>query len=362
MKKIVVLPGDGIGVEVTRAALLVLKSISERFALSLDIKEFLIGGASIDAYGVPIEDDVISACKNADAILLGAVGGPRWDHLPPESRPETALLRLRKELGLFTNLRPVKVYDALTQVSSLKADLLKHVDILIVRELTGGIYFGEPKFIHRRNGTERAVDTMEYRNWEIERIARVAFEAARYRRRKVTSVDKANVLVTSKLWRQTVTRVSREYPDVQLEHMLVDNCAMQLMRNPRHFDVILTENMFGDILSDEAATLTGSLGMLPSASLGENTGLYEPVHGSAPDIAGKNVANPLGAIASVALMFRYTFKMEEAAQLIERSIQTVLESGFRSSDIYSRGKKRLGTMEMAEQIISEMELFFLPYI
>ncbi|RMD92400.1 MAG: 3-isopropylmalate dehydrogenase [Calditrichaeota bacterium] len=362
MKKIVVLPGDGIGVEVTRAALMVLRAVSERFALSVDIKELLIGGASLDTYGVPIEEEVLSACKNADAVFLGAVGGPRWDHLPPDNRPESALLRLRKELGLFTNLRPVKIYDDLVHVSSIKSDLLRHVDILIVRELTGGIYFGEPKFIDRQNGTERAVDTLEYRNWEIERIARVAFEAARYRRKKVTSVDKANVLVTSQLWRRTVEQVAQDYPEVELEHVLVDNCAMQLMRNPQQFDVILTENMFGDILSDEAAMLAGSLGMLPSASLGESTGLYEPVHGSAPDIAGKNIANPLGAIASVAMMFRYTFKMEEAAQLIERSIQTVLESGFRCADIYSKGKRKVGTMEMAELIISEMELFFLPYI
>ena len=361
-KKVVVLPGDGIGVEVTQAALKVLDYVSKMFDLTIEIQECLIGGASLDAYGVPIQEEVLAVCQDADAVLLGAVGGPKWDHLPKEQRPEIALLRLRKELGLFTNLRPIKVLEPLLNASTLKPEVISNTDILIVRELTGGIYFGLPKFTESLGSGERAVDTMEYRTFEIERIARVAFEAAIQRKQSVTSVDKANVLATSQLWRKTVDRISREYPNVALRHMLVDNCAMQLVQNPVQFDVLLTENMFGDILSDEAAMIAGSLGMLPSASLGSKLGLYEPVHGSAPDIAGKNLANPLAAIGSVAMMFRYSFEMEEGAQLIERATQSVLESGVSSSDFAVSGQRTLGTTEMGEEIINEMNTFFLPYI
>ena len=327
-KKVILLPGDGIGVEVTQAAVKVLNCVCEMFGLPLELQECLVGGASIDAHGIPIEDEVLAACQEADAVFLGAVGGPKWDHLPKDQRPEIALLRLRKELGLFTNLRPVKVFEALLNSSTLKPEVIENIDILIVRELTGGIYFGQPKFTEVLDGEERAVDTMEYRTSEIERIARVAFDAARSRRKRMHSVDKANVLVTSQLWRKTVDRISTDYPDVTLEHMLVDNCAMQLVRNPNQFDVLLTENMFGDILSDEAAMITGSLGMLPSASLGSEVGLYEPVHGSAPDISGKNLANPLAAIGSIAMMFRYSFEMEEAAQRIEQAIQNLLNASY----------------------------------
>jgi 3-isopropylmalate dehydrogenase len=361
-RKVVVLPGDGIGVEVTQAALKVLDCVSKMFGLTVEVKERLIGGASLDAIGVPIEEDVLAACRDADAVFLGAVGGPKWDDYPKELRPETALLGLRKELGLFTNLRPIKVFEPLLDASSLKPEVISNTDILIVRELTGGVYFGKPKFTESLGDQERAVDTMEYRTFEIERIARVAFDAARLRRRVVTSVDKANVLATSQLWRKTVDRIAAEYPDIALHHMLVDNCAMQLVHNPMQFDVLLTENMFGDILSDEAAMITGSLGMLPSASLGRSVGLYEPVHGSAPDIAGKNIANPLAAIASVALMFRYSFEMEEAARLIERATEAVLEAGASSSDIATQGKRVLGTSEMGDEVIDEMNGFFLPYI
>ncbi len=361
-KRVVVLPGDGIGVEVTKAAMKVLDCVSKMFDLTIEIQEYLIGGASIDACGVPIEDDVISTCKAADAVFLGAVGGPKWDQLPKEQRPEVALLRLRKELGLFTNLRPVKVLEPLLNASTLKPEVISNTDILIVRELTGGIYFGTPKFTETLGVEERAVDTMEYRTFEVERIARVAFEAAQKRRKSVTSVDKANILATSQLWRKTVDRISKEYPDVSLNHMLVDNCAMQLVHNPMQFDVLLTENMFGDILSDEAAMITGSLGMLPSASLGSKVGLYEPVHGSAPDIAGKDLANPLAAIGSIALMFRYSLEMEEAAQLIEKAMLDVLETGVSSSDLALAGKRILGTSEMGEKVVNEMNAFFLPII
>lgn len=362
MKKIVVLPGDGIGVEVTQAAMEVLQSVARRFDLTVETQEFLVGGTCLDAYGVPITDEILTACARADAVFLGAVGGPKWDDLPDDKRPEMALLKLRQALELYTNLRPVKVFEALMNASTLKPEVVKNADILIVRELTGGIYFGQPKFTEAIGVEERAVDTMEYRTSEIQRIARVAFEAAKARQKKVISVDKANILATSQLWRKTVNQISQNYPEIMLEHMLVDNCAMQLLRNPGQFDVILTENMFGDILSDEASMITGSLGMLPSASLGSKVGLYEPVHGSAPDIAGQNLANPLAAIGSVALMFRYSFDMEDAAQLIERAIVSVLNAGFRSTDLSANGNKMLTTFEMGEEIINEMDAFFLPYI
>ncbi len=353
-KSIVALPGDGIGVEVTRAAMRVLQAAGKKHGLSFEIQEFPVGGAALDTQGTPIKFEVIEACQGADAVFLGAVGGPKWDNNPKELRPEIALLTLRKELDLFTNFRPVKVYDSLVHASTLKPEVIRGVDVLVVRELTGGIYFGKPRATEQVNGEERAIDTMVYRTSEIERIARVAFEAARLRRQKVTSVDKANILATSQLWRKTVARVARNYPEVKFEHMLVDNCAMQIVRAPAQFDVILTENMFGDILSDEASMLTGSLGMLPSASLGHGVAMYEPVHGSAPDIAGQDRANPIAAIGSIAMMFRYSFELSEAAAQIEQAISSVLESGFRCADFAEPNQRVLGTTAMTDKIIARL--------
>ncbi|MEI6512547.1 MAG: 3-isopropylmalate dehydrogenase [bacterium] len=332
--KIAVLPGDGVGVEVTAEAVKVLKAIGRKFKIEMVFEEALIGGVAYDATGHPLPDETLALCKSSDAVLLGAVGGPKWDKIqPPSLRPEAgALLPLRRALGLFANLRPAKLSNALIHTAPLKTELIEGLDILVVRELTGGIYFGEPK--ERRDNGKTAVDTCVYTAKEIEQIAKVGFEAARMRRKQLTSVDKANVLETSRLWREVVIEVSAHYPDIQLNHMLVDNAAMQLVRSPLQFDVILTENMFGDILSDEAAMLTGSLGMLPSASLGEGDfGLYEPVHGSAPDIAGQNKANPMAAILSTAMLMRYTAHHEEAAQTIEKAVENCLSSGTSTSDI-----------------------------
>lgn len=351
--KLCVLPGDGIGTEVTEVALKLLHDLLESEGIELEASTHLIGGASLDATGLPITDEVVNAAKNADAVLLGAVGGPKWDILPSDKRPEKALLRIRKELGLFNNLRPVRVFPALADASSLKRELVENVDLLVVRELTGGLYFGEPKFVATdKHDGEMAVDTMVYHTYEIERIVRSAFEAAQSRRLKVTSVDKANILVTSQLWRKTVDRIAKDYPNVAYEHMLVDNCAMQLVRNPSQFDVIVTENMFGDILSDEAAMLTGSIGMLPSASLGTGTALYEPVHGSAPDIAGKDIANPIATIASVALMLRHTMKRHDLADRLDHAISETLSEGYRCADITLGAEKVVGTREMG-QLISD---------
>lgn len=350
-KHITVLPGDGIGPEVTREAIRVLETTGKKYDLTFEFKEFAFGGAAIDEYGAPINDELIEAAKASDAVLLGAVGGPKWDNQPKDKRPEAGLLGIRNALGLYTNLRPVKVYDALADASTLKRDIIEGVDLLVVRELTGGIYFGKPRLTEQVGDEERAVDTMEYRTSEIERIAVAAFEAAGIRGGRVCSVDKSNILDTSRLWRKTVTRVAEKYPNIQLDHLLVDNCAMQLVRNPKQFDVIVTENMFGDILSDEAAMLTGSIGMLPSASLGNGTGLYEPVHGSAPDIAGTGKANPLAAIASVALLFRYSLDSDQAAQDIEEAIQTLLKQGYRTADISSdNDTKVLSTSEVGDKI------------
>lgn len=352
---IVVLPGDGIGVEVTHAAVSVLEQLCSGQNIDINFTYHLIGGASLDALGIPVMDEVIEAAKNSDAVLLGAVGGPKWDTLPAHLRPEKALLRLRKELGLFNNLRPVKVYDALVDASTLKAEIVTGVDLLVVRELTGGLYFGEPKMVAPDSmGGERAVDSMIYHTFEIERIVRAAFDAARLRRSKVTSVDKANILATSQLWRKTVDQIAQSYPDVVCEHMLVDNCAMQLVRNPSQFDVIVTENMFGDILSDEAAMLTGSIGMLPSASLGTGTAMYEPVHGSAPDIAGKDIANPLATIASVAMMLRFSLGLADMADTLEQAIEDVLAEGYRCADLPQGASHVVGTTEMAERIKSKL--------
>nr|3U1H_A Chain A, 3-isopropylmalate dehydrogenase [Bacillus sp. (in: firmicutes)]3U1H_B Chain B, 3-isopropylmalate dehydrogenase [Bacillus sp. (in: firmicutes)] len=349
-KKIAVLPGDGIGPEVMEAAIEVLKAVAERFGHEFEFEYGLIGGAAIDEAGTPLPEETLDVCRGSDAILLGAVGGPKWDQNPSELRPEKGLLGIRKGLDLFANLRPVKVYDSLADASPLKKEVIEGVDLVIVRELTGGLYFGEPSERYEE-GEEAAVDTLLYTREEIERIIRKAFELALTRKKKVTSVDKANVLESSRLWREVAEEVAKEYPDVELEHMLVDNAAMQLIRNPRQFDVIVTENMFGDILSDEASMITGSLGMLPSASLStDGLGLYEPVHGSAPDIAGKGIANPLATILSAAMMLRYSFGLEEEAKAIEKAVEKVLAEGYRTADIAKPGGKYVSTTEMTDEV------------
>ena len=346
MFKIAVLPGDGIGPEVVREGMRVLERIGEKFNHQFSVRDALVGGAALDEVGIPLPEATLTLCKGFDAVLLGAVGGPKWDNNPPELKPEQALLGLRKELGLYANLRPAKIYPALINSSTLKQEILADVDLLVIRELTGGLYFGKPRGFQRIDGVECAVNTLVYSVPEIERIAVVAFDAARKRRKKVCSVDKANILETSQLWRRVVTDVAERYPDVELSHLYVDNCSMQLIRNPRQFDVIVTENMFGDILSDEAAMLTGSIGMLPSASLGGKVALYEPVHGSAPDIAGHGLANPLATIASVAMMLRHSFALDREAQAIEQAIDRVLADGRRTSDISPRGGGVIGTTAM----------------
>lgn len=347
--KVTLLPGDGIGLETTREATHVLIEICEVFGLDLRLDERDIGGAAIKKFGTPFPDETRDSCTSADAVLLGAVGSPEFDNLPAEFRPEKGLLALRKALGGFANLRPAFAYPALTNSSPLRQEVFAGTDMLIVRELLGGIYFGEPR--GRSDDKTKAFDTMIYSVSEIERIARIAFETARGRKRKVTSVDKSNVLESSRLWRETVNKVASEYPDIEVEHQLVDSCAMRLVTNPKSFDVILTENMFGDILSDEAAVLTGSLGMLPSATIGGTVDLFEPIHGSAPDIAGQNISNPLGAIASVAMLMRYTAKHEQAAQAIENAINQVLERGYRTPDIAENSNQYLlSTSEMGKLV------------
>jgi 3-isopropylmalate dehydrogenase len=363
MAHIAVLAGDGIGPEIVSEAIRVLQKADERFGLKLEFEEALVGGVAYDATGHPLPPATLDLCKRSDAVLLGAVGGPKWDNVqPPSLRPEVgALLPLRRELGLFANLRPAKLFRALSSVSSLRSDIVENgLDILVVRELTGGIYFGQPK--GRDADGQRAVDTCVYTRPEIERIARVGFEAARRRGKRLCSVDKANVLDTSRLWREVVMEVAADYPDISLSHMLVDNCAMQLVRDPRQFDVIVTENMFGDILSDEAAMLTGSLGMLPSASLGGATlnsaggtfGLYEPIHGSAPDIAGKGIANPLATILSTALMLRQSLGRDDAAAAIEQAVEQALDSGLRTGDIAPAGVTPVGSTGMTDAVIESL--------
>jgi 3-isopropylmalate dehydrogenase len=331
--KITVLPGDGIGPEVTAEAVKVLQAIAAIQGYRFEFEEHAIGGVAIKKFGSPLPRTTLDHCLASDAVLLGAVGTPEFDRVPPNQRPEAGLLLLRSALGGYANLRPAISYASIAGCSPLRAEVAGGTDILIVRELLGGLYFGEPRGVDSTNGGAVATNTMRYSVDEIERVARVAFEAARKRRGKVTSVDKANVLETSQLWRQTVTRVSQNYPDVTLEHLYVDACAMHLITNPRRFDVLLTENLFGDILSDEAAVITGSLGMLASATIGGDVGLYEPVHGSAPDIAGKGTANPCGAIASAAMMLRHSFDLEQEANDIELAIEHVLEAGYRTPDI-----------------------------
>ena len=354
MPKVCVFPGDGIGPEVIREALSVLRAVEEVSGKKLfETEEDLLGGASYDIHGVPMTDRAMSLARSSDAVLLGAVGGPKWDSLPFEIRPERALLGLRKTLGLFANLRPAKVHEPLLDASPLRKELVEGIDLLIVRELTGGIYFGEPRGVHVIEGVETGINTEVYTRPEIERVARVAFELGRKRTGRVTSVDKANVLEASVLWRKVVTEVGeREFPDVALSHMLVDNCAMQLIRYPKQFDVIVTTNLFGDILTDEASMITGSIGMLPSASLGGKVGLYEPIHGSAPDIAGRGLANPLATILSVAMMLHYSFDMLGESALIENAVGKVLVDGYRTGDIFREGPgvRRVGTAEMGEQV------------
>ncbi len=361
-KKLLMLPGDGIGPEVMGEVRRVIDWMDRRRQVSFEVAEDDAGGAAIDAHGVPITDQAVAEAVAADAVLFGAVGGPKWDSLPFERKPERGLLRLRKELGLFANLRPAIVFDALADSSSLKKEIVSGLDILILRELTGGIYFGEPRGVEELpDGTRRGVNTLVYTSPEVHRIARVGFELAQKRNRRLCSVDKANVLECTVMWREEVTRIAAEYPDVELSHMYVDNAAMQLVRSPKQFDVIVTTNMFGDILSDCAAMLTGSLGMLPSASLGapdesgRRNAMYEPVHGTAPDIAGQDKANPLAMLLSFAMMLRYSFDMEEDARLVETAVENVLDAGLRTGDIMSPGKTLVSTSGMGEAITAELD-------
>lgn len=350
-KKITVLSGDGIGPEIVREGIKVLNKTGEKFGHVFEYTYVDIGGCSIDKYGVPITNEGMEKCKNSDSVLLGAVGGPKWDSCPPAIRPEKALLAVRKELGLFANLRPTKLFPQLASSSPLKQEIVGGgIDLLIVRELTGGVYFGAKK-TEEVNGELVATDIMPYSEHEIERIGRVAFETAMKRGKKLASVDKANVLDTSRLWRKTMHRLSEEYPEVAYSDVLVDNTAMQLIKNPTQFDVIVTENMFGDILSDEASMLTGSIGMMPSASLSSGTiGMYEPIHGSAPDIAGQDIANPLGTILSVAMMLRYSFNMAAEADAIENAVNAVLDKGYRTGDIMQEGCVKVKCSKMGDLV------------
>jgi 3-isopropylmalate dehydrogenase len=349
--KICVLPGDGIGPEITAEAVRVLKALDLKF----EMEEGLLGGGAVDATGKPYPEATQKLAHAADAILLGAIGGPKWDALPREQRPERGLLGIRKDLNLFANLRPAILYPELANASTLKPEVVAGLDILIIRELTGDIYFGQPRGVREENGERVGFNTMVYSESEIRRIGHVAFQAAQKRNGKLCSVDKMNVLESTQLWRDVMIEISKDYPDVELSHMLVDNAAMQLVRAPKQFDVMVTGNMFGDILSDEASMLTGSIGMLPSASLNEtNKGLYEPSHGSAPDIAGKGIANPLATILSAAMMLRYTFGLEEQAQRIETAVKKVLAQGYRTGDIYERGTNKVGTKEMGDAVLAAL--------
>ena len=358
-KNIAVIKGDGIGPEIVNEALKVLNAISRKYNHTFHYREILMGGASIDAYGVPLTDEAIQVAQNSDAVLLGSIGGDTntspWYQLEPALRPEAGLLKIRKELNLFANLRPAYLYEELKEACPLRDDIIGDgFDMMIMRELTGGLYFGARK-TEEVDGVMTATDTLTYSETEIRRIAKRGFDIAMKRRKKVTSVDKANVLDSSRLWRKVVEEVAKDYPEVTYEHMLVDNCAMQLVKDPKQFDVILTENMFGDILSDEASMITGSIGMLPSASLGEGKlGMYEPIHGSAPDIAGMDIANPLATILSVAMIFRYSLDLEEEAQAIENAVVKVLEDSYRTKDIYSEGTRLVGTRKMGQLVIERL--------
>ncbi|WP_261134593.1 3-isopropylmalate dehydrogenase [Bacillus sp. Marseille-Q3570] len=355
-KQVAVLPGDGIGQEVMNGALEVLKAVEDHYGHQFKVVQADIGGVAIDHHGTPLPKETLEACKQSDAVLLGAVGGPKWNDVPVEIRPEKGLLGIRKELGLFGNLRPVKTFEALVDASPLKPSVVEGVDFIIVRELTGGLYFGEPRERRGKN-QEIAVDTLQYEKKEIEKVVRKAFELASKRRKKLTSVDKANVLESSRMWREVVDQLAPEYPGVEVEHLLVDVAAMKLIYQPNQFDVIVTENMFGDILSDEASMLTGSLGMLPSASLREDDfGLYEPVHGSAPDIAGKGQANPLGMVLSVAMMLRHSFGMTEEADMVEAAVEEVLRTGARTADLAGNAIVPVSkTKEMIDLVVEQMK-------
>jgi 3-isopropylmalate dehydrogenase len=349
--KITLLPGDGIGPEVVGEAVRVLDLVAGKHNHTIKFTERLMGGCSIDKYGSSLTDETLADCKSADAVLLGAVGGPKWDDPTAKDRPERGLLALRKGLGVFANLRPVKVHPSLIDSSPLKPEKLKGVDIIVMRELTGGLYFGQPKMREMRDGKDYAVDTLEYYDYEVQRIVDLAFSLAKGRRKKVTSVDKANVLESSRLWRQITTKIGKENADIELEHMLVDTASMKLITGPAFFDVIVTENMFGDILTDEASVLAGSMGMLPSASLGASgPGLYEPIHGSAPDIAGKGIANPVGTILSSAMLLRYSLKLETEAATIEKAVDEVITAGARTADLGGK----LTTRQMADEIIKHL--------
>ena len=354
--KITVLPGDGIGPEVMAEALKVLRVLESRLGLKLELKELPVGGAAYEASGHPLPPETLQAARSADAVLLGAVGGPQWESIDFSLRPERALLGLRSELKLFANLRPAKIFRALKDASTLKPEVVDGLDILVVRELTGGIYFGRPRGVEKlSDGRRRGTNTLVYTEDEIRRIAVAAFDVARKRAKKVCSVDKANVLECTGLWREVVTEVHAGYPDIELSHMYVDNAAMQLVRNPKQFDVMVTTNMFGDILSDEASMLTGSIGMLPSASLGETHAMYEPIHGSAPDIAGQDLANPLATILSAGMMFKYSLNREDVYDLLERVVESVLASGVRTRDILSPGMKEIGCREMGDRVVAALE-------
>ena len=360
--RIAVLPGDGIGQEVVAEAVRVLRAVGKVAGASFEFEEALVGGGAIDATGQPLPAPTLALCRSSHAILFGSVGGPKWDHVPQEQRAERGLLALRKELDLYANLRPATCFPMLVDASPLKRSVVEGTDLMVIRELTGGLYFGEPRGrAPLAGGGERGVNTMVYTTPEIERVARVGFEVARKRKKRLTSVDKANVLTVSQLWREVVTRVGTDYPDVTLEHVLVDNCAMALVQKPTQFDTIVTENTFGDILSDEAAILAGSMGMLPSASLGVTgpggvpVGLYEPVHGTAPDIAGKGIANPIAAILSAAMLLRYSLSMGREADRVEAAVRRVLEQGHRTRDIAAAGDRIVGTKDMGELIVRDVE-------
>ncbi|MGC8554630.1 MAG: 3-isopropylmalate dehydrogenase [Candidatus Acidulodesulfobacterium sp.] len=358
MIKLALFPGDGIGTEVAEEAVNVLKFLLDSHSVRYEIEKGLVGGASYDEYGKPLTEETLKIAKDADAVIFGAVGGYKWESLPIELRPEKALLSLRYELGLYANLRPSKIYDELIDASPLKKEVVQGTDMMIVRELTGGIYFGQPRGVFdMEDGQKKGVNTLVYTTKEIERIAKIAFEIAKKRRKKVLSVDKANVLECTELWRNVVAETAKGYPDIELTNMYVDNCSMQLIRQPKNFDVIVTTNMFGDILSDESSMVAGSIGMLPSASLNGKKGMYEPIHGSAPDIAGQNKANPLAAILSVAMMLKYSFDMDDLADKIDKAVEKVIKNGYRTADIYSKahGTKLVGTKEMGIAVIEELK-------
>ncbi len=354
-RTVCLLPGDGIGGEVLNPAVDVLLHVAGKAGFTIDLRRADIGGAAIDLHGSPLPESTIRACRASDAILLGAVGGPKWDNLPAANRPEKGLLGVRKEFGLFGNLRPVRQIPALLNCSTLRPEVVHGVDLVVVRELTGGLYYGQPRGISGAPGAEVGLNTMIYARDEIERIARIAFELARKRRRRVTSVDKANVLEVSALWRKVVTELHREFPDIELSHQYVDNCAMQMVLRPTQFDVILTENTFGDILSDIGGVLTGSIGTLPSASIGTGTALYEPVHGSAPDIAGRDIANPTGAILCVAMMFEVSFGRHDLAEIITRAVDRTLADGYRTRDLCIGEAEAVGTAEFVRQVLARLD-------